>query len=271
MGNKRVRFHLKGNWGQAVLAEGGILCVQMLLTLAEWGIMLGMGVRIGSAVFLYPAADIRPVLARMIIMMILVIMDLLILSPLKLGRSVLYWQMVGAVKPVDGESRRQYFEGQYYGQAIHWRLRLWGWRLFWSLLLWLPAIALLGVGEWLRLNSLRQGVIDLTCVVFFLMGIVAFLVGWLVCEIVMMRYRPAAYGVGQGMPVKEAFRWAKTVTKGRIESILWLYLRYALGLISCLLGLPALYVMPLFQTEQAQLIHKWAKISAPLEKTAVLW
>ncbi len=270
MGNKRVRFHLKGNWGQAVLAEGGILCVQILLTLAEWGIMLGLGVRIGSAMFLYPSTDIRPVLARMVIMIVLVVLDLLILSPLKLGRSVFYWQMVNSVRPVEG-SRTRYFEGRLYGQAIHWRLRLWGWRLLWSLLLWLPAIALLGVGEWLRLDSLRRGAMDFTCVVFLLMGIIAFLGGWLVAEMVMMRYRPAAYGIGQGMKVKEAFRWAVTVTKGRTESILWLYLRYALGLLSCLFGLPALYVMPLFQTEQAWLIRKWAKLSPPLEKTAVLW
>lgn len=270
MGTKGTRAQLKGNWGQAVLVEGSILCGQILLMLAEWAVMLGLGVEIGSAVFLYPAGDMRPVWARLALIIVLVVVDWLILSPLKLGRSVFYWKVVNTVETVE-ERGRKYFTGKLYRQALHWRLRLWGLRLGWSLLLWSPSIALFGIGEWMRLNSLRQGVVDLTCIGFFFLGISAFMVGWLVIEVIMMRYRPAAYGIGSGMTVREAFAWGKKVMKGHAEPILWLYIRYGFGLLVCLLALPALYVMPLFQTDQARLIRGWAKLPDPIEKTAVLW
>lgn len=271
MGTRKARGCLKNNWGQAILTEGGVLCGQLALTLAEWGMLLGLGLPLGRAAFVYPAADMRPVIARMVIVVVLVILDLLILSPLKLGRSVFYWEMIHSLRSQPGGYGRQYFKGKRYRQALHWRLQLWGRRLGWSLLLWTPSMALLWVGEWMRLDSLRKGVVDLTCVAFLFLGMLAFVTGCVAVEILMLRYHAAAYGIGRGLSVRESFRFSTTVMKGHIERLLRLYARYGAGLLSCVLALPALYVMPLLRTEQAQLVRGFAKKSAPLEKTAVLW
>ena len=264
-----VQLCLRHNWGQAVLAEGSVLCVQAALRLLEMATLAVLGTPTGVA--WYPDPLGRDALIQGVVLLAAAGLDLLVLSPFKLSREALYWQLGAAWRPQPPGSWRRYWGAGRYGQALAWRLHRWArfaWVLFWC---WLPALVLLWTGERLRLDSLRHGAADLTGAAFLLLGVAALAVGAAAAALWMLRVRPAACLVAQGVPVGRAFRLSPPLMKGHIASFVHLYARYAWKVLSCVLVFPALYVLPLLHTEQACRLRKWVKMPPTIEKTTILW
>ena len=166
-----VQLCLRHNWGQAVLAEGSVLCVQAALRLLEMATLAVLGTPTGVA--WYPDPLGRDALIQGVVLLAAAGLDLLVLSPFKLSREALYWQLGAAWRPQPPGSWRRYWGAGRYGQALAWRLHRWArfaWVLFWC---WLPALVLLWTGERLRLDSLRHGAADLTGAAFLLLGVAA--------------------------------------------------------------------------------------------------
>lgn len=271
MGRQEAKALLRGNWGQAVWVEGCAIGGEWLLQLVEWGLLLWCGLPVGQALVWPTDGDHAPFFLRLAILVGMVMLDWLVLSPVKLGRATLYCRILSSDYPVPTGHLRRCFRWKRYRRALLWRLHRWGRRLWWSLLLWTPAITLWSVGEQMRLASLRQSAYPLLPLLLLIGGTVLLVLGWLGVEVLMLRYLPVAYFIERGMPVKAAFRQSPRVMKGHMDSLLRFYGRHLLRLCSCVLVLPSLYVMPLFRMEQAGRVRLWAKMAAPIEKTAVLW
>lgn len=270
MGTKRAKAQLRGHWGQAIGAEGSVIGGQWLLYLAEWGLLLWCGLPIdGTPAGSVEAGDYRGAAVRLTVAAGIVVLDWLLLSPLKFGRATLYFRILSAAPPSRPLSR--FFRGGRYRRALGWRLHLWGRRLWWSLLFWSPAVALWSMGEHLRLQAAGQGGMSPLSPLFSMSGTLLYLVGWLLVEVMMLRYLPAACGMEQGMTVRAAFRHSRRVMKGHLDALLRFYGRNLWRLCSCVLVLPALYVMPLFRMERAYRLRLWAKMAAPIEKTTIIW
>lgn len=267
-----AKEYLKGHWGRAVWAEGLIIAAGWVLKLIEWGGLLLAGLSLSSEPGLpISPAEQREWMIRGILWLCVVILDWLWISPLLLGRKALYIRMVKQETNALAGVLRQYFKKGKYKQALQWRICSWGLRLWWSLLIWTPAILLWRMGEGMRLQALHNATSVLPAIGIELSGSILYLLGWGLIELVMLRYLPAVYGMKQGLPTRKAFRYARLIMKGHIPALLRLYRRYFLGICSCFLVLPSLYVMPLLRVEQTKRILLWAKMTVPIEKTTIIW
>ena len=83
-----VQLCLRHNWGQAVLAEGSVLCVQAALRLLEMATLAVLGTPTGVA--WYPDPLGRDALIQGVVLLAAAGMDLLVLSSFKLSREALY-------------------------------------------------------------------------------------------------------------------------------------------------------------------------------------
>lgn len=180
----------------------------------------------------------------------LLTMDWLLLSPFLLGRAAYYWHLVSGGRPSLGQLFS--FFGHRYRQALRWRFSLCLRRLLWNTVCFAPAALTMGMADYLRgrvVGNLLNDVIILLCSI---LGMLFLLGGWLVCEMLMMRYLPAVLFI-VSQPAGE--RWDKTVfsraaaaMRGHVTEMFWVYAGFVGWLLSCVFLLPYVYVTPLFFT-----------------------
>ena len=243
---QRARRLLKGRYGLSVAVEcvtiTAGLCIPLtellILRLARWG---GGGIIRASALWNggWPYALLTAGL---------LMMDWLLLSPFRLGRVAYYWQLASVGHPSLGQLFC--FFGHRYRQALRWRLSLCLRRLLWNTVCFAPAALTMGMADYLRsrvVGNLLNDVIILLCSI---LGMLFLLGGWLVCEMLMMRYLPAAlFIVSQpgGEPWdKTVFSRAAAAMRGHVTELFWLHAGFVGWFLSCVFLLPYAYVTPLF-------------------------
>ena len=287
----RGRSCLKGQWAGAVtvqltmLAAGAFLLVLELLLLRLTGIGAAETVHVPDWLAdagLWPHAAIIVGIA---------LLDLLLVSPLRLGEAAYYYRLTqgqersreatcafqsvrdtGRVAapqsathefvPVRPEVRKvpvrtiwRYFRSGY-GKAVGWRLVLWGWRTLYGLACYAPAALLWGYGEVLRMSGDASALTDITRLFCGLFGLFALAAGWVVQQLLMLRFLPAQFRLAEGASLREALRDSRRLMKGNTGAAAWMYMGFSGWLAACLLLFPVLYVSPLFLTTRAVFVRR---------------
>lgn len=250
-----ARTRIRGSRVVAVavqLAHAGLLAVlyfsELLLTVAAdrvWPRELSSEFRRGA------------------VLLAILLMDLLLISPLYVGRAAFYLKLAGQ-QQASGRIIWQQYVGRRYWRAVAWRLQLWGRRLLWAVPCFLPGVALYA---WLRWQ-LMEGVYTpadqiimlattLFCLAFLLIGLVA----W---QLLCLRYMPALYLISrQQGPVREAFRASSRMMKGQTGACLTMYIQYAWCLVASLLVVPFVLLMPLFFAARALWVLERCPVPPP--------
>lgn len=231
----RGRACLKGQWAGAVtvqltmLAAGAFLLVLELLLLRLTGIGMAETVHVPDWLAnagLWPHAAIIAGVAML---------DLLLVSPLRLGEAAYYYQLTQGqarareatcafravrdtgsltvpqsathefvpVRPETPKVPVRTIWGFYrkgYGKAVGWRLVMWGWRTVYGLACFAPATLLWGYSEVLRVSGDASSLTDVTRLFCGLFGLFALAAGWVVQQLMMLRYLPASSGWPKGHP-----------------------------------------------------------------------
>lgn len=250
-----ARELLRANRLPAAVAEGICLAVYLLLPMAEWLLLQ----QLSPVVFhLFGSGRQTEELLTASALLLFLLLDLLLVSPLRAGLAAFYREM-------DGERSsptalvRFYRRGRY-GRAVQWRLALWLRRLLFGVPCLLPSLLLFGMGDGL----LRQGLVSaeeqLIYLLLLISGLFFLLIGLLVLQLCMLRYMPAQYLLEESGSAREAIRDARRLMKGRTEETAALYLRFVRWLPACLLGVPYFYAAPLFRLTRSQWVAHQQKV-----------
>ena len=297
---QRGRLCLKGQWSRAVTVQligttaGLVLLIIELLALRLTGIGAEQTVHVAdwlADAAVWPQAAIIAGVA---------LLDLLLLSPLKLGQAAYYDALAAGQEAPAGETCAfralphavpqeesetlslthefvppqkedepesavpvqviwQFYRNGY-GRAVAWRAILWGWRTLYGLFCFLPATLLFGYGEMIRMAGDTTPLADITRLFCGAFGLFALLAGWVVQQLLMLRYMPAQYQLAR-MPsgrgaVRAALRESRRLMKGNVGRTAWLYIGFSGWLLACVLVVPYYYVSPLFLTTRAAYVRR---------------
>lgn len=289
----RGRACLKGQWAGAVtvqltmLAAGAFLLVLELLLLQLTGIGMAETVHVPDWLAnagLWPHAAIIAGVAML---------DLLLVSPLRLGEAAYYYQLTQGqarareatcafravrdtgsltvpqsathefvpVRPETPKVPVRTIWGFYrkgYGKAVGWRLVMWGWRTVYGLACFAPATLLWGYSEVLRVSGDASSLTDVTRLFCGLFGLFALAAGWVVQQLMMLRYLPAQFRLAEGASLREALRDSRRLMKGNTGDAAWMYMGFSGWLAACLFVIPIVYVSPLFLTTRAIFVRRLA-------------
>ncbi len=221
----QARAYLQGYWKVAVFAETVCIGAEILLIIAEWVCFYR-----SNGIPFYPLA---------------LLVDLLLISPLKAGRALFYKTLVTNEEPAKPKLIFRYFYNGY-TRSVAWRLALWLRRLGLLLLLSIPSAVFLYIsgiagGEQSQTVAMIAFAFSLVFLVFALIG----------TEILLFRYIPAVYLLSQVTTAKHALRVSKRISKGNAGNWAVLYLDYAGCCFLLLFLFPVLYVLPTFHTARA--------------------
>ena len=258
----RGRACLKGQWAGAVtvqltmLAAGAFLLVLELLLLRLTGIGMAETVHVPDWLAnagLWPHAAIIAGVAML---------DLLLVSPLRLGEAAYYYQLTQGqarareatcafravrdtgsltvpqsathefvpVRPETPKVPVRTIWGFYrkgYGKAVGWRLVMWGWRTVYGLACFAPATLLWGYSEVLRVSGDASSLTDVTRLFCGLFGLFALAAGWVVHQLMMLRYLPAQFRLAEGASLREALRDSRRLMKGNTGDAAWMYMGFS--------------------------------------------
>lgn len=283
---KQARRCLQNQWKNAVAvqligAAAGILLLGVEF-LAAWLAGVPFFEILHAANW---AADPRLWLHALLIMA-MALTDLLALSPLYLGQFAYYYELARATEkagaatcsfqpirhvPVDAslskthefvavkEKKRtepvpthiiwRYYRRGYW-RAVGWRAQMWAWQVVFGLACYTPAALLWGYAEVLAAGEATsiEAITRLFCGLF---GLFALCAGWVVQQLLLLRFFPAPFLLAKGLPLREAMRRSRRIMKGQIGWTAGSYLGFAGWFASCILLVPYLYAIPLFRTSQA--------------------
>ncbi len=226
-------IHLRGRWViavsvQIVVAAAGVL----LLSVAWW----------------LPGSDI-------VITALSLLLDLLLLSPLKVGRA-LFFETLAA----DGEAATIALMFRYYrfryGQALGWRLFVWSQRVLWSAVLYLPSLFLFACSRTLGEVSVTQAE-TLLATVCFTFGVFLTVITVITVEIILLKLQPIPYLLAHTNGLRSAVRLSKRITKRRRGLLIFLYLDHLWLAAASLLILPWPYTSAVFQTAKAATVRRF--------------
>lgn len=256
-----ARERLRGHWEKAVTVQLLLILAALGLLSAELGVLLLLDI---PAIEVIHAAELlkNPSLwPHALLLCGIALLDLLLFSPLHLGQAGFYARLA-ADAPIPPRALGTYYHARAYGKAVAWRLAIWWRTLLWGLLSYLPAMAILAFGEVLRTGAPTplQDVSRLLCNVFGLFGLMA---GFLIHQLILLRYMPAPYLIARGMPVRAALRTSRRIMRGRTGETAWFYLGFSGWLFASLLVIPYFYAAPLFQTARAGLAGQYLADTAP--------
>lgn len=237
---RRAKELLKGTRHKALGIQLFITTTQLLVIGAEYAFFLR--------------------LPNVVTILLIFTLDLLLISPLKAGRNLYYYSLV--TQNTDNFRLFFHFFGDQYQKSIAWRLRLWTLRLLLNVILCVPCSYLLYLSQ--RTERYGNNTISLIALAFF---VVLMVFAFLITELLLLRYLPAGYLLTKVNTAKEAFRMAKQISKGNLQTILYIYLSFVGWCFLFPFILPFFYVEPLFQIEcallMADLISKNSKLFYP--------
>lgn len=289
---QRGRQCLKGRWKGAVAVEIIRVLAGLLLLLLELGAVQLGGLSLSETLRLADRADGLRFWLYVGILLGVTVLDLFVVSPLLLGRAAFYdrlsegqerpakrtciFQTVRFPADIDSLLTDTHefvpvpagkqgpasvriiwrFYGKGYWRAVGWRAVLWGKGCLYSFFCFAPAALIWGYGDALQAIGEATPFRDITNLFCELFGLFALLAGWVIWQLLMLRYMPAQYAVAQGRPLRAAFRESRRRMKGQVGEIAWLYLGFAGWLAACLLVVPYGYAAPLFQATRAAMVRR---------------
>lgn len=162
--------------------------------------------------------------------------------------------------------RMAYYAGQSFGlgwrrwpQAVSWRFGLW-WRRGAAFLLCVTPMALLwGLGD--VLSQRGEGY----PILWLILGAVAGVLGMLVFFLWQCRYAPAPLLVLRKYPGGAALQLAARSMRGRVGTYVNFCGRWALPLLSCVLLVPAIWVIPRFHAARCAVLTACLQKMVPLK------
>lgn len=221
---------LKGKWKTAILVQCLCIGAEILLIVTE-----------GICLYCFPAIPIFP---------IGVLVDLLLLSPLKAGRALLYETVVSDGDKASTKLLFRFFSHGY-TRSIGWRLELWLRRIGWHILFSVPSALFLFISR-----AAEQRGRETLAMIAFIFSLLFLVIAFLVTEILLFRYIPAVYLLSKVASSRHALLLSKRLSKGYTNNWTLLYLDYAGWSFSFLLLFPFFYVSPLFHTARAATVKR---------------
>lgn len=183
--------------------------------------------------------------------------DLLLISPLRAGRSFFFETLVA-----DSEAARWRLLFRYcrhgYGRTVLWRLLLWGERLLWVALFSPPTLVLFTLSKQLALGAPTQRETLLSMVLFGL-GLILLVAAFLAAEVILFRRAIVPYFLSRHGGLRAAWVTARRCLKKRYSALLWLYLDYAFAMLFTPLIVPWVYASVLFQTARAATVREFLR------------
>lgn len=255
---KRARQALRGQWKGAFLSHWILTTAGIVLFLLEALILRLTGIGLESTVhFDELMTDVR-ILPHAAIIMGIVILDVLLTSPFRLGQAAYYYEITRSNRQEHISSRllKSFYSHGKYMLSVKWRLYIWWKRILWGVICYAPAALIFGYGQLISERALEGTASDISLLFAGFFGLFALLAGFVAQQLLMLNYMPAQYLVGQTGSVRKAFKLSKEYMHGRIGETAWMYAGFAGWLLSCLLVVPYFYAAPLFLTTRACFVHE---------------
>ena len=237
-----ARQRLRGNRCEAVTAECAVLCARLALAITELALFALCGAPgIGDA----PAGQT----SYAAVLFAVLIADWLLISPLLIGRAVIYWDIVQS-RPTSASRIMSGFS--VYKKALLWRLGRFVRRFFWSTVCYAPTVFLLGYIPLLR-RAPETGINNALLLVLTAAQLVFPFAGLLMCESMMLRYLPAECLIAASngsVPMHRLFSKSRKMMRGNVGALMWVSFSFAgWGLLSALIA-PAIYSVPVYRTSR---------------------
>lgn len=247
----RARRRLRRHWGAAITVQLLFLGIGLLLPLAEWFALRLAGDSGGGMLLFSDLLEGRHVQAATVIGGI-VLFDLLLTSPLQLGRARYYARLAAGTPDKIGTLWRDY-RGKRYFRAIRYRLCLWGIRVLTGLVTFAPAALVLAMGDLLRRRAENGEDVVLLRLFSGLFALLALIAGFLLMELFLLKFLPVPYylAADRTLSVRAAIARSWRQTRGWVSTLAWRHVGFAGWWLSCVLLVPYLYVAPLFETTRA--------------------
>ena len=230
---KKAKEYLHGQWHTAIAVQVSVFTAEAaLLTAALW--------LPGSALFVTSTA---------------LLIDVLMLSPLKAGRAFFFETLTADSEAATLSLLFRYYRYGY-EKTVGWRLFVWGNRLLWSVLLYLPALLLFAFSRILGENTPTQAetLVSLIC---FAVGVLLTVTAGIVIEIILLRLQPIPYLLSHTGKLRSAVSLSYRITKGRTGVLTLLCLDHIGGAFLSLLILPWPYTSSLFHTAKAATVRRF--------------
>lgn len=247
---------LKPHWLSAVTVQGIGVAVSLLLWIAEWLAAKELSPLIAS---FFGTAALSGPLAAAVILTIALLLDLLLASPLRVGKAAFY-RTLGEGGNAFAKQLGRYYRSGRYGKSVRWRLALWTRRALFGVPCTLPAVLLFALANYTFQRGMTAPDEQLTYLLLLIASVFFLLVGLTVLQLLMLRYMPAQYLLEECGSVREAIRLSKRLTKGKTGETAALYLQFACWLPACLLGVPYFYAAPLFHLTRSQWVAQQKKV-----------
>lgn len=252
---KRSRQLLAKNWHKAIFVE--VLCGMMYAVLLFTELLLLFSLDL--PMILNQSFSV----VRLIIMAAVLLLDIMILSPVKLGRIAYYTRLTQTGgKNIRFKVIGSFFAKGKYGAAIRWRITYWVFSVFWLLIWLLPSAATFGFSGAFRAGINGSITADVLWLFSSLIGVFSLMAGIVLWRLTMMRYQASAFLLVQGNRVAASFRGSRRLMKKHLGDMLWLDCSFAGWGILSLLALPIFFVAPMLTVSK---IRKWSGWRAAAE------
>lgn len=239
--------------GLCLFAAGGTAAVQLALLHAATA---------SSVTFPLPLpAEAAQTLFTAAALLVVLLLDLLLLSPFYLGVTAFRYDS-GSAAPAPVSACFAAYRRRRYRLALRWRLTMWLVRGGSGLLCLLPALFLFGRSD--ALSAEKYAV--LAAPLCRAAGSLLAVGGGIVWGLWMLRYAAAGFFVPETGSVREALRRSSHVIRPHRGALVRLYLRFSGGFLSCVLILPAPVVLPLFYRALARQVREWVSTQRLPEK-----
>lgn len=248
---RRARRRLRGHWGEVIAVQLLLLGIGLLLPLAEWFALRLLGDSGGAMLLVSDLLEGEHLRAAAVIGGIL-LLDLLLLSPLHLGRARYYARLAAGTPDKMCTLWRDY-RGRRYFRAVRYRLCLWGIRALTGSVTFAPAALVLAMGDLLRIRAENGEDVVLLRLFSGLFSLLALIAGFLLLELFLLKFLPAPYylAADRTLSVRAALARSWRQTRGWVSTLAWRHVGFAGWWLSCVLLFPYLYVAPLFETTRA--------------------
>lgn len=252
---QKARRLLSGRWITAVAVQSIVLAASMLVLMIELVVLRFSHLGAETIAHINDFFDGEWTYGAVTIGTLL--LDWLLISPLLLGQSLYFWKVAEGEEVSYSALFAFYLHG--YRRALHWRLSLFLRRLLWTTVCYMPAALIMGYAEIVRQSGSDTPFTDIMLLFCTLVGFLSLLAGFLVSEMLMLRYVPATYftALSSDEPIHEIYRQSCRLMKGHVGDLFWVTIGFIGWFLSCFLIFPYFYVAPLFQTTRVVVIRQY--------------
>lgn len=252
---QRARRLLKGHWISVISIQSIIMAASMLVLLMELALLRFC--HLDTETIAYVSIFFTDKWAYGAVTVGTLLLDWLLVSPLLLGQSLYYWKIASGEEVSYAVFFSFYRRG--YGRSLHWRFSLFIRRLLWTALCYLPAAFIMGYAELVRRNGSDTPLADITLMFCTLLGFLLLITGFIVSEMLMLRYLPAAYlsALNSENSIRNIFRQSRQTMHGHIAEMFGIAVGFIGWFVSCLLVLPYFYVSPLYLATRTAVIRRY--------------